>query len=337
MKQSRTTAASASAAGRGDRAPRNPPKFFELIPPNPGIDFLRWAPLMIALSWLLIGAGLVAIWLRGGLNYGIDFAGGTSVIVRFAKPESIGDVRGALSRPELRAAVVQEVGGAAGVEYQIRVQGSGEESGSRDADAVRAGLRERFGEGSFDVLRIESVGPTVGKDLWRQATLAVLLATILMGLYIAFRFDLAFGVGAAVALIHDVLFTLAAMALANIEFDLTSVAALLTVVGFSVNDTVIISDRIRENMRKHRGMGLGELLNLSINETLSRTVINSGTAILVTAALYFLGGPVIHSFAFALLVGFVVGTYSSIYIASPIVLYVSRWLGRGGRRASATS
>jgi preprotein translocase subunit SecF len=328
MKQESTRVASKGAAVRGERAPAAPPRFFQLIPENPGIDFLRWAPTMIALSWLLIVAGLAAIWYRGGLNYGIDFAGGTSVMVRFAKPESIAEVRAALDRPELRAAVVQEVGGASGSEYQIRVQGSGQESGSTEADAVKAGLRERFGEGTYDVLRVETVGPTVGKDLWRQATLAVLIATVLMGLYIAFRFDLAFGLGAAVALIHDVLFTLAAIALANMEFDLTTVAALLTVVGFSVNDTVIISDRIRENMRKHRAMGLADLLNLSINETLSRTVINSGTAILVTAALYFLGGPVIHSFAFALLIGFIVGTYSSIFIASPIVLWVSQRVGR---------
>jgi preprotein translocase subunit SecF len=328
MKRDSTPAASKATSPRGDRAPHVPPRFFELIPENPGIDFVRWAPTMIALSWLLIAAGLAAIWHRGGLNYGIDFAGGTSVMVRFAKPESIGDVRSALDRPELRAAVVQEVGGGTGTEYQIRVQGSGKESGSAEADSVKAGLRERFGEGTYDVLRIETVGPTVGKDLWRQATLAVLIATVLMGLYIAFRFDLAFGLGAAVALVHDVLFTLAAIALANMEFDLSTVAALLTVVGFSVNDTVIISDRIRENMRKHRGMALADLLNLSINETLSRTVINSGTAVLVTAALYFLGGPVIHTFAFAMLVGFIVGTYSSIFIASPIVLYVSRGLRR---------
>jgi len=328
MKQDSTPAASKATAPRGDRTPRTPPKFFELIPENPNIDFLRWAPTMIAISWLLIVAGLVAIWYRGGLNYGIDFQGGTSVMIRFTKPEGISDLRAALDRPELRAAVVQEVGGGTGTEYQIRVQGAGQENGSAEADAVKAGLQARFGEGTYDVLRVETVGPTVGKDLWRQATLAVLIATILMGLYIAFRFDLAFGVGAAVALIHDVLFTLAAIALANMEFDLTTVAALLTVVGFSVNDTVIISDRIRENMRKHRGMGLAALLNLSINETLSRTVINSGTAILVTASLYFLGGPVIHSFAFALLIGFIVGTYSSIFIASPIVLYVSQLLGR---------
>lgn len=336
MKQTSRTAVSKEATARGERAPSAPPpKFFELIPPNPGIDFIRWAPRMIVLSWLFIIAGLVSIWMHGGLNYGIDFLGGTSVQVRFAEPQSIGDARAALDRPELRAAVVQEVG-SGGREFQIRVQGRSEEAGSADADAVKAGLRERFGEGTYDVLRVETVGPTVGKDLWRQATLAVLIATVLMGIYIWFRFDLAFGVGAAVALIHDVLFTIAALSIADMEFDLTTVAALLTVVGFSVNDTVIISDRIRENMRKMRRETLPNLLNLSLNETLSRTVINSGTAILVTAALFLLGGTVIHSFAFALLVGFIVGTYSSLFIATPIVLFISRWR-RVGMKGDARS
>jgi len=319
----------------GERPPAAPPRFFELIPPNPGIDFIKWAPRMIALSWLFIIAGLVSIWMHGGLNYGIDFAGGTAVQVRFGKSESIGDVRAALERPELRAAFVQEVG-AGGREFQIRVQGSGEE-GTADADAVKAGLRDRFGEGTYDILRVETVGPTVGKDLWRQATISVLLATILMGIYIAFRFDLAFGIGAAVALIHDVLFTIAALSIANMEFDLTTVAALLTVVGFSVNDTVVISDRIRETLRKNRKDSLPTLLNQSLNETLSRTVINSATAILVTAALFFLGGSVIHSFAFALLIGFIVGTYSSIYIATPVVLFISRWRGGSTRIRTSTA
>jgi preprotein translocase subunit SecF len=338
MKQTSRTAVSKEAGARGERpAPGPPPKFFELIPPNPGIDFIKWAPRMIILSWLFILAGMVSIYMHGGLNYGIDFLGGTSVHVRFTQPQSIGDVRAALDRPELRAALVQEAG-TGGREFQIRVQGRSEEAGSADADAVRAGLQERFGEGTYDILRIETVGPTVGKDLWRQATLAVLIATVLMGIYIWFRFDLAFGVAAAVALIHDVLFTIAALSMANMEFDLTTVAALLTVVGFSVNDTVIISDRIRETMRRMRKESLPKLLNLSLNETLSRTVINSGTAILVTAALYFLGGTVIHSFAFALLVGFIVGTYSSIFIATPVVLFMSRWRGvqmKAGARSTA--
>ena len=191
----------------------------------------------------------------------------------------------------------------AGQEFQVRVLGSGEETEMADADSVKGGLRDAFGEGTYDVLRVERVGPKVGKDLWRQATQAVLFATLIMGTYIAFRFDLRFGVGAAVALIHDVLFTVAALSIAHMEFDLTTVAGLLTVVGFSVHDTVIISDRIRENMRKLRKESLASLINLSVNETLSRTIITNGTAITVTGALFLLGGSTIHSFAFTLLIG----------------------------------
>jgi preprotein translocase subunit SecF len=152
----------------------------------------------------------------------------------------------------------------------------------------------------------------------------VIAATLMMGAYIAVRFDLPVGVGAAVKLLHDVLFTLGALSVANMEFDLSTVAAILTVVGFSVNDNVIISDRIRESRRKNRKESLATLVNLSINETLSRTVINSGTVVLTTTALFLLGGPVIHSFAFALLIGFLVGTYSSIFVSTPIVLALER-------------
>src|SRR5439155_802199 len=155
------------------------------------------------------------------------------------------------------------------------------------------------------------VGPRVCKDLGRSAALAVLAATLVMGVYIALRFELRFGIGAAIALVHDVLMTIGALAIAHMEFDLTTVAALLTVVGYSVHDTVIVSDRIRENMKKMRRESLATIMNVSINETLSRTLITSGTAILVTAALFVLGGPVIHSFAFVLLIAFIVGPYSS--------------------------
>jgi len=329
MKQNPGTVATRPKAGREERAPTAPPHFTELISPNPGIDFLRWAPIAIAGTWLFILLGLASVWYHGGLNYGIDFAGGTLVQVRFAKPESVADVRAGLSRADLKEVIVQDVGGG-GKEFQIRVLGSGEETEMADADSVKNGLRDAFGEGTYDVLRVERVGPKVGKDLWRQATLAVLVATIMMGIYIAFRFDLRFGVGAAVALIHDVLFTVAALSLAHMEFDLTTVAGLLTVVGFSVHDTVIISDRIRENLRKLRKENLASLINLSVNETLSRTIITNGTAITVTGALFLLGGSTIHSFAFTLLIGFIVGTYSSIYIASPVVLLMERW--RAGSR-----
>ena len=308
-----------------------PPRFLELIPPNPGIDFIRLTVPMIVLSWVVIILGLASVWMRGGLNYGIDFAGGTLVHVKFPQATSVADIRTALDRPDLREVVVQDVGGG-GQEFQIRVLGVKGDQEDAAAGAAKAGLQGKFGEGSFDVLRTETVGPKVGKELWRDATLAILLSTVLMGLYIWLRFDLRFGIGAAVALLHDVLITVGFISFFNMEFDLTTVTALLTVVGFSVNDTVIISDRIRENLAKMRKEKLATIVNTSINETLSRTVITSGTAIVVTIALYVLGGPVIHSFAFALMVGFVVGTYSSIFVASPIVIYLE---GRGGLGGSS--
>ena len=302
-------------------------RFFELIPPGTRIDFVGLRFKMLLLSWTTIAVGLVWAYV-GGINWGIDFVGGTMVHVKFAAPTPIGDVRAALLKPELGEALVQDVG-RAGNEFQIRVRGAEKGGSSSVSDAIKADLREKFGEGTYDVLRVETVGPKVGKDLGRSATLAVLAATLVMGVYIALRFELRFGVGAAIALLHDVLMTVGALAIARMEFDLTTVAALLTVVGYSVHDTVIVSDRIRENMKKMRRESLATVMNISINETLSRTLITSGTAILVTAALFVLGGPVIHSFAFALLVGFIVGTYSSIYVASPVVLYLE---GRQARR-----
>ncbi len=302
-------------------------RFFELIPPGTQIDFVGLRLKMLLLSWTLIALGLGWVYVRG-INWGIDFAGGTMVHVKFAQPTPIGDVRAALEKGQVGEELVQDVG-RAGNEFQIRVRGAEKGGSASVADAIKAALRDKFGEASYDVLRVETVGPKVGKDLGRSATLAVLAATLVMGVYIALRFELRFGIGAAIALLHDVLMTVGALAVANMEFDLTTVAALLTVVGYSVHDTVIVSDRIRENMKKMRRDSLATVMNISINETLSRTLITSGTAILVTAALFVLGGPVIHSFAFALLVGFIVGTYSSIYVASPVVLFLE---GRQRRR-----
>jgi preprotein translocase subunit SecF len=307
----------------GERPAATPPKFFTLIPANPGIDFVRQAPMMMAISAIVITLGLLSMWWRGGLNYGIDFSGGTMVQVRFQKETPIGDVRDALAAAGLHGVSVQDVG-TEGHEFQIRAQGENEDAADKTAEAIKGGLNTKFGEGTYETLRVETVGPKVGRALWRDAGLAVLVATIMMGIYIAFRFDLRFGIGAAVALAHDVLFTIGALSIANMEVDITTVAALLTIVGFSVNDTVIISDRIRENMRRMRKDDLRAIVNTSINETLSRTIITNTTAVLVVAVLFFFGGDVIHSFAFALLVGFIAGTYSTIYIASPLVLFMER-------------
>lgn len=294
----------------------------ELLPPDTRFDFLgyfRWAAV---LSGTLILVGLLSILVRGP-NYGIDFAGGTLVHVRFTEDVEISEVREALEPITSAEFTVQDFGAVH--EYLVRMPEADPELKKGLAQRVDEALSARFpGEGSFEILRVESVGPRVGKDLRQRAVLAVLAATVMMGAYIWLRFELRFGIGAAVALFHDVVITVGALSLFGYEFDLTIVAALLTIVGFSVNDTVIISDRIRENLRKSRREPLASVINRSINETLSRTILTTGTALLVIIALFFLGGEVIHGFAFALLVGFIAGTFSSVFIAGPVVL----WFGR---------
>jgi preprotein translocase subunit SecF len=189
--------------------------------------------------------------------------------------------------------------------------------------AVKAALTAAFGE-AFEVLRVEAVGAKVSGDLRRRGFLSVAFATLFMSTYIALRFEVRFGLGAVVALIHDVLVVTGALILTQMPFDLSVLAAVLTVVGYSVHDTIIVSDRIRENMRKFRRESLAVTINRSINETLSRTIITSGTAVLVLVALFVFGGRVIRPFAFTLIIGFITGTYSSIYIAAPVVLSFER-------------
>ena len=299
----------------------------ELIKPNTNFDFVRFSKTAVIISLSLVLIGVLSFLYHGGPNYGVDFVGGTVVHVKFTQPTAIADIRQALASTDIANVTVQDFG-QGGSEFLIRMPVV--ETGAEDISAkVQKGLVSKFGEQAFEVRRVETVGPKVGKDLRQKAILAVLFSTIMMGAYIAFRFEPRFGLGAATALLHDVLVTAGALSLLNYEFDLTIVAALLTVVGFSVNDTVIVCDRIRENMRKMRREGLRSIINKSINETLSRTIITTGTAVLVIVALFLLGGEVIHGFAFALLVGFIIGTYSSIYVASPIVL----WFDKGGQKA----
>jgi preprotein translocase subunit SecF len=299
----------------------------EIIKPGTTFNFVRYFKPAYGISLVLILVGLVSFWYHGGPNYGVDFAGGTVVHVKFSQSVDIGDIRRALAASQIEGITVQDFG-QAGNEFLIRMPTVGEGMEGL-SNTVKQGLVAQFGEQSFEIRRVETVGPKVGSDLRRKALLAVLAATIMMGAYIAFRFEPRFGVGAALALLHDVLITAGVLSLTGTEFDLTIVAALLTVVGFSVNDTVIICDRIRENMRKMRRETLAEIVNRSINETLSRTIITTGTAVLVILALFFLGGDVIHGFALALLVGFTIGTYSSIYVASPVVIL---WAKEGRRR-----
>jgi preprotein translocase subunit SecF len=307
----------------------------ELIKPGTQVDFVRYTKWAIGFSWLLILIGIISLVVHGGPNYGVDFSGGTAMQVRFTKKPAISEIRSALASLGLGDVTIQDFGTsttAGGAEVLIRLPLTTEEAKDL-SKSITGALDQKFGKENVVIERVEMVGPRVGKELRQRALLAVAFATVLMGVYIWFRFQLRFGVGAAIALIHDVLITIGALSLLNYEFDLTVIAALLTVVGFSVNDTVIVSDRIRENMRKNRRDPLSKIINSSINETLSRTILTTGTALLVILALFVLGGNVIHGFAFTLLVGFSIGTYSSIYVASPIVLYFEPARAKGKARS----
>jgi len=290
----------------------------ELIKPGINIPFTKYRYIAVVLSSVVNLAVIIMLFVKGPI-LGVDFAGGTVVQLKFQQRASIEQVRSALGSLATTETVIQDFGDPGSNEYLLRLEKTSVELGSL-SEQLREALTKQFGAGQFEIRRIESVGPKVGRELRQQGAWSVVAATIMMGFYIWFRFDLRFGLGAVIALVHDVLVTIGALMLAQYEFDLTIVAALLTIVGFSVNDTVIICDRVRENMRKIRRESLEYVINLSINETLSRTIITTGTAILVLIALYVLGGGVIRPFAFALLVGFFSGVYSTIFIASPVIL-----------------
>lgn len=307
----------------------------ELIRNDRNIDFFKLRPIAFGFSALITVLGLVVLAMRGGPNYGIDFTGGIMLHVSVDQSVSISDVRDAVDKLNLDegGASVQDYGSAKG-EYLLRLATKDAANAAAEAEKVKNLLGEELKDKGFQALRTEVVGPRVGSELRQRALLSVLLSTIMMGIYIAIRFDLRFGVGAAIALIHDVLVAIGALAFMNMEFDLTIVAALLTIVGYSVNDTVVVSDRIRENMAASPREPLRSVINRSINETLSRTILTSFTTLLVCTALFLFGGAVIHGFAYCLLVGITTGTYSSIFIASPIV---EMWGGGGGETAAAKS
>jgi preprotein translocase subunit SecF len=302
----------------------------ELVKPGTKVPFTRYRKIAFILS-SMANLAILFILFTQGPNLGVDFAGGTMVHLRFHERVTIPDIRQALDGTGFGAGVIQDFGDPGANEYLLRLDKTAAEIGAL-SEQLTAPLAEQFGAGQFEIRRIESVGPRVGEDLRFRGLMSVLASTVMMGIYIWIRFELRFGIGALIALVHDLLITVGALLVAGYEFDLTIVAALLAVIGYSVNDTVIVCDRIRENMRKMRRDNLENIINTSINETLSRTIITSGTAITVLLALFFLGGGVVRPFAFTLLVGFVTGVYSTIFIASPIVLL---WEKRKLARASS--
>jgi preprotein translocase subunit SecF len=301
----------------------------ELIRPNTNIDFVGRAKIAIAASVIVILLGMASLVLKGGPTYGIDFAGGTLVQIKFSADTSAADLRGALDELNLHGLTIQQFGDQAN-EYLVRVQE--DENLATLAGQIQATLEKRYGVGKLEIRRTEMVGPQVGKDLRGKGVQAIIFSIVGMLIYVTFRFELRFGVGAVIALTHDVLVTLTAFSLLNLEIDLTIIAAFLTIVGYSVNDTVVICDRIRENLGKYHGLPLAQVINRSLNETLSRTILTSGLTLLSVIALYLFGGSVLHNFAFALLVGMIAGVYSTVFIASPVLIMWDNF--RAGRKAA---
>lgn len=294
----------------------------DIIRTNTHIDFMARRKLALIFSAVLILASIGSLVTRG-LDFGLDFTGGTLIEISYPEPPNLSDVRGALDQAGYENFSVQTFGTATDIVVRLPAEVAAEEG----ADVSTAALEALESvDAGVEIRRVEFVGPQIGEELANQGGLALLYALAGILLYVSFRFQWRFAVGAVAALIHDVIVVLGMISLFQLSFDLTVVAALLAVIGYSLNDTIVVFDRLRENFRVKRKGTAAELTNLSINQMLSRTIMTSLTTLLVLIALFYFGGEIIHSFAYTLIVGVVVGTYSSIFIASTaaLVLGVSK-------------
>ncbi|MDH3789874.1 MAG: protein translocase subunit SecF [Xanthomonadales bacterium] len=281
-------------------------------------DFMGKRKIAFVISAILIVLSITALVTRG-LNFGLDFTGGTLIEVSYPSAPQISDVRANLSDAGMDDAVVQTFGAATEIVVRIPPRDAEGESNAELSTIVLSALQQGV-EGEVAMRRVEFVGPQVGDELTEQGILAVVYALIGIFLYVMIRFQWRFSVGAVAALVHDIIITMGVLAAVHVEFDLTVVAALLAVIGYSLNDTIVLFDRIRENFPKLRKANSLEVVNTSVNETLSRTLMTSMTTLLVLVALFIFGGEIINAFAFTLIVGVLVGTYSSIYVASTTLL-----------------
>jgi len=299
-------------------------------------DFIRWwkTAAILTIAFILLGLGSLAI--KGGFDYSIEFTGGTLMQLKFNTPPDIEKLRNALDAANVHNAEITQFGD--NTTYTVRAQSDSASGGAEAVSKkVTAALEAAVGAGTFKVDRTEAVGPRVGEELRRGAFYAILFSFGITLLYLAWRFEWRFGVAAVIATAHDILTTIAFMKLLHLEISLTVVAALLTVIGYSLNDTIIIFDRVRENLRKNRKESLYDTLNRSVNETLPRSVLTHATVFASTLALLFFAGEVIRPFAWVMAFGVFTGTFSSIYVASPILLWIERKYpraqeGKGGRR-----
>jgi preprotein translocase subunit SecF len=296
----------------------------EFIKPGTYIDFMKYKWYFIGFSLItsLLAIGSIAL---QGFSYGIDFAGGSVIQVQFKNPTTADDIRKAMKTIGMEDERIQNVGAASENDFLIRTSKT-EDTMKGLGGRITAELEKSFGKGNFEIRRVEMVGGAVSKDIKTKGFLSLVWAGLGILIYIWWRFEFKFSVGAIVATLHDVIIVLGMFSLLKKEMDLTVVAALLTLIGYSLNDTVVVFDRIRENIRKQQSPNydLAHIMSMSISQTLSRTILTALTVFLVVIALFFLGGEVIHGFAMVMLIGVIIGCYSSIFIASPIVLFMSK-------------
>ncbi len=288
---------------------------------NTHIDFIGKRKIAISISLILIILGMIVFFRRGEANFGVDFTGGTLIQLRFEREVSVESVRQALRDINLGKSTIQRFG--EGKEIIIRTL-----AGADTEEIILEKIEEKFPDNAFIHERTEMVGPAVGGDLREKSILALLFSCLGIGIYVAVRFEFEYAIGAIIALIHDVLIALGACALTGREITLPVLAAFLTIIGYSINDTIVIYDRIREDLRLMRKENFETIINISINQTLSRTLLTTFTTLMAVVALFLWGGEVIHDFAFVLIVGFIAGTYSTIFIASPLIVEWRRWKKR---------
>ena len=301
------------------------------VPDDTKIPFMRYSRAGFIGSVIAILVA-IALFLSLGLNYGIDFQGGTLIEIRTEQPANLGDLRSRLSSLGLGDFELQEFGAPTDVLIRLKTAEGGEEV----QQAQIAEVREALGDG-IDYRRIEVVGPKVSGELTRDGVIAVVLSMIAVLIYIWFRFEWQFSVGTIASLLHDVFVTIGVLTILRYEFNLASIAALLTIVGYSLNDTVVVFDRIRENLRKYKQMSLSDLIDLSLNQTLPRTLMTSVSTLVALFALYFFGGEVLRSFTFTMIFGIFIGTYSSIFISAPVLICFGARIGQpaGPHKAEA--
>ncbi|MBU4582795.1 MAG: protein translocase subunit SecF [Proteobacteria bacterium] len=300
----------------------------EIIKTETNYNFVRMMKPAVILSLAVIIIGIGSLIWHGGPNFGIDFAGGTLIQIKFQKETPADKIRDAFKSIGFEGSIIQDFGPK---EVIVRTAESGTDAKGLTS-SVEEALGAAFGKGAYEVRRVEMVGPKVGRDLTRKAILAIIFSWIGILVYVGVRFEFRYALGGIVALVHDILITITFLSLFNKEFDLNIVAALLAIIGYSINDTIVIFDRIRENARKNIRQSLDEVINASVNQTLSRTILTSLTVIIVLFVLFFFGGAVIHDFTFALLVGTFAGVYSTVFIASPIVLMFEKIKPTGLKR-----